>query len=121
MESVGLGTGQLNIKIQIGSVWTKDFYFRSYNSLTGYTDDNLDGATFSLFLKRFKGDRIKTYTLTLGSGISFITYVSNGIRVTSSVSQNSIEEGEYYWELRRTDLDLAKISGHAYLTYDAQQ
>lgn len=122
MEILGTGSGQLTIKMQIGSVWIKDFYFRSYNSSTGvYTDDSLTGATFSFFLKKFKGDRIKIYNLTLGSGVSFITYTSNGIRVRATAVQQSIEEGEYYYELRRTDLDKAKVSGVAILTYDSPQ
>jgi len=122
MEEIGTGAGQLTIKMQIGSVWIKDFYFRSYNSTTAvYTDDSLTGATFSFFLKKFKGDRLKVFNLTLGSGVAFITYTSNGIRVTASATQTSIQEGEYYYELRRTDLDKAKISGLAYLTFDAQQ
>tara|TARA_R110000868_G_scaffold164102_1_gene396493 strand:- start:230 stop:598 length:369 start_codon:yes stop_codon:yes gene_type:complete len=122
MEEIGTGAGQLTIRMQIGSVWIKDFYFRSYNSTTDvYTDDSLTGATFSFFLKKFKGDRLKIYNLTLGSGVAFITYSSNAIRVTASASQQSIEEGEYYYELRRTDLDKAKVSGVAILTYDSPQ
>jgi hypothetical protein len=122
METIGTGAGQLNIKMQIGSVWTKDFIFRTLNQATEvYTDDSLVGATFSFFLKKFKGDRLKIFNLTLGNGISFVTYTSNQIRVTASASQMSIEEGEYYYELRRTDLDRAKVTGMAYLTFDSPQ
>jgi len=122
METIGTGAGQLNIKMQIGSVWIKDFIFRSYNSTTEvYTDDDLTGATFSFFLKKFKGDRVKMFNLTLGNGIEFITYVDNQIRVTASATQTAIEEGEYYFELRRTDLDKAKVSGLCYLVYDSPQ
>lgn len=121
MEEIGTGAGQLVIKMQIGSVWTKDFYFRTYNSTTEvYTDDSLTGTTYSFFLKKNIGDRLKTFNLTLGSGISFITYTSNGIRVTATATQTSIQEGEYYYELRRTDLDKAVLSGKCFLTYDAQ-
>jgi len=122
METLGTGAGQLNIKMQIGSIWVKDFIFRTYNSATGiYTDDDLSGATFSFFLKRFKGDRLRIFNLTLNNGIQFITYTSNQIRVTASASQMSIQEGEYYYELRRTDLDKAKVTGFAYLTFDSPQ
>jgi len=121
METIGLGTGQVNLNIQIGAVWTKDFYFQNYNTLTGaYTDEDLTGSTFSFFLKRNIGDRLKTFNLTLGSGIAFITYVDNGIRITASAAQTSIQEGEYYFELRRTDLDKAKLAGKAFLTFDAK-
>lgn len=122
METLGTGAGQLNIKIQIGSVWIKDFVFRTYSPTTElYTDDDLNGATFSFFLKKFKGDRLKVFNLTLGNGIALVTYVSNRIRITASSSQTAIEEGDYYYELRRTDLDKAKVSGLASLTFDAQQ
>lgn len=122
MEELGTGAGQLILKMQIGSVWIKDFYFKTLNQTTGvYTDDVLTGATFSFFLKKNKGDRLKIYNLTLGNGIAFITYTTNGIRVTASATQQSIEEGEYYYELRRTDLDKAKVTGFAYLTFDSPQ
>lgn len=121
MEELGTGAGQLVIKMQIGAIWIKDFYFRTYNSTTEvYTDESLTGATFSFFLKRNIGDRLKTFNLTLNNGISFLTYYSNAIRVTASASQTSIQEGEYYYELRRTDLDKAVLSGKCFLTYDAQ-
>jgi len=108
--------------MQIGSIWQKDFIFRTYNSVTEvYTDESLTGATFSFFIKKFKGDRLKVFNLTLGNGIAFITYTSNQIRVTASATQTSIQEGEYYYELRRTDLDKAVVSGLAYLTFDAPQ
>lgn len=121
MESIGTGAGQLVIQGQIGSVWTKDFYFRDYNTTTEvYTDENLTGTTWAFFLKRFEGDRLKTFNLTLGSGIAFITYTTNGIRVTASATQTSVEEGEYYFELRRTDLDRAKLSGVFVFSYGAK-
>lgn len=121
MEEIGTGAGQLVIKMQIGAIWTKDFYFRTYNSTTDvYTDDSLTGTTYSFFLKKNIGDRLKVFNLTLSNGISFITYTSNGIRVTASATQTSIQEGEYYYELRRTDLDKAVLSGKCFLTYDAQ-
>lgn len=121
METIGLGTGQAILNIQIGAVWTKDFYFQNYNTLTEvYTDEDLTGATFSFFLKKNIGDYKKIFTLTLGSGIGFVTYYTNGIRLTISAVQTSIEEGEYYFELRRTDLDKAKLAGKAFLTFNAQ-
>jgi hypothetical protein len=122
MEQIGTGAGQLKIYIQIGSVWTKDIIFRNYSSSQDlYSDESLTGATFSFFVKKFKGDRIKLFNLTLNNGISFVTYYDNVIRVTASATQTSIEEGEYYFELRRTDLDKAKISGLAYFVFDSPQ
>ncbi len=121
MVTVGNGVGELNVNIQIGAAWTKDFYFYNFDDATQVTtEESLTGATFEFFLKRNIGDRVKTYSLTLGSGISLITYSSNGIRIVSTLAQNSIEEGEYYCELRRTDLDKAKLSGKAILSFDAK-
>ncbi len=118
---LGTGVGQLNLYIQINSIWKKTFDFRTYDSTTGvYTDENLQDATFTFFLKKFKGDRLKVLNLTLNNGIEFVTYYDNRIQITISAAQSQLEEGEYYWELRRSDLDRAKLSGFAYLTYDAR-
>lgn len=122
MESAGLGTGQLNLKIQIGAVWTKNFVFKNYSSVTGlYTDEDISTKTFSFFVKKNKGDRLKIFNLTNGNGITVTVYTTNEITISISAAQTNIEEGEYYWELRRTDLDKAKLAGLAYFTFDAQQ
>jgi len=122
MEETGLGTGQLNLKIQIGAIWIKNFFFKTYNSTTGiYIDEDISLKTFSFFVKKNKGDRIKLFNLTNGNGITVPIYSTNEIRISISAIQTNIEEGEYYWELRRTDLDKAKLAGLAYFTFDAQE
>ena len=121
METIGLGTGQCILKIQIGAIWTKNFIFKDFDPTTGiYTDQDISGKTFSFFVKKNKGDRIKIFNLTNGNGITVPIYSINEIRVSISAVQTNIEEGEYYFELRRTDLDKAKIAGLAYFTFDAQ-
>lgn len=121
METVGLGVGQVNLNIQIGAIWTKHIYFKTYNSVTGiYTDDDISAKTFSFFVKKNKGDRLKIFNLTNGNGISVPVYSLNEIMISISALQTSIEEGEYYFELRKTDIDKAVLSGLAYFNYDAK-
>lgn len=123
MDTIGNGTGQLNLKIQIGSIWTKNFIFKTFDSINGiYTDEDISLKTFSFFIKKNKGDRLKIFNLTNGNGITVPVYSTNEITVKiTAVQTGMVEEGEYYWELRRTDLDNAKVAGLAYFTFDAQQ
>lgn len=122
METAGLGTGQLNLNIQIGAIWDQTFTFYIESSTTGQNIiEDISGKTFSFFVKKFKGDRIKIFNLTNNNGITIPIYSTNQIRVIIPASMTStIEEGEYYWELRRTDLDRAKIAGLAYFNFDAK-
>lgn len=121
MENVGTGAGNLNLTFQIGSKWYKYFLFRRLSSAGVYTDEDISTKTFAFFLKKNKGDRVKIFNLTNGNGISVPIYSTNEIRIDVSTSQASIEEGEYYWELRRTDLNAPYISGLAYFVYDSPQ
>jgi hypothetical protein len=122
MESLGTGTGNLNITFQINSVRILNFIFRRYNTNTGiYTEEDISGKTFSFFLKKNKGDRKKVFNLTLNNGITIPIYTVNELRVALTASNTNIEEGEYVWELRRTDLDTPYLSGLAYFVYDSPQ
>jgi len=108
-----LGTGAAvgNILFQIGSYRTIIFDFGI----------DVSGWTFELSLRRNKGDRVKTLSYTLGSGLSFPVYVSDQVLATFTTSDTSIEEGEYYIQLRRTDIALPLFNGLAYFSYDAPQ
>jgi hypothetical protein len=122
MESLGTGTGNLNITFQINSVRILNFIFRRYNTNTGiYTEEDISGKTFSFFIKKNKGDRKKVFNLTLNNGITIPIYTVNELRVALTASNTNIEEGEYVWELRRTDLDTPYLSGLAYFVYDSPQ
>jgi hypothetical protein len=122
METLGTGTGNLNITFQINSVRILNFIFRRYNTNTGiYTEEDISGKTFSFFLKKNKGDRKKVFNLTIGNGITIPIYTVNELRVALTASNTNIEEGEYVWELRRTDLDTPYLSGLAYFVYDSPQ
>ena len=122
MNTLGTGAGNLNIIFQINSARVLSFVFRRYNSSTEvYTEEDISGKTFAFFLKKNKGDRLKIFNLTLGNGITIPIYSNNELRVSLSASNTNIEEGEYVWELRRTDLDAPCISGLAYFTFDSPQ
>lgn len=122
MVTVGTGAAQLDLKLQINSARTLYFIFRTYDSTTDtYSYDDISTKTFSFFLKRYKGDRNTIFTLTNNNGITVPTYSTYEITVSISASNVNIEEGQYYWELRRTDLNQAKVSGNAYLSYNAPQ
>ena len=122
METVGTGAGQINLVFQIGSAWYKYFTFRRYSSTTGlYTDEDISTKTFSFFVKKHNGDRLKMFNLTNSNGITIPVYSTNQIRVDLTGTQTSIEQGEYYWELRRTDLNQPYLSGVATFVYNSPQ
>ena len=122
MEKAGTGAGNLNITFQINSIRILTFVFRRYNSTTGiYTNEDISGKTFAFFVKKNKGDRLKMFNLSNSNGITVPVYSTNEIRVAISASNSNIEEGEYVWELRRTDLDSAYLSGLAYFVFDSPQ
>lgn len=114
MNTLGTGAAQLNLALQIGSA--KDITFAFTNSDGPDTDISL--WTFELFFKRFAGDRQKTFSLTLGSGLSFPVYEDNELLAEISTSNSSVEEGEYFWELRRTDEDTPIVNGLAYFSFE---
>lgn len=111
MNTLGTGAAQLNILFQIGSYRTIIFDFGI----------DVSSWTFELFIKQNKGARTKNVTLTLGSGLSFVVYATDQIQATFSTTNTALEEGEYYWELRRTDVVTPIVCGSAYFSYDAPQ
>jgi hypothetical protein len=122
MDTLGTGAGNLNLTFQIGSAWYKYIVFRRYSATTGiYTDEDISTKTFSFSIKKNKGDRLKVFNLTNSNGITIPVYTTNQIRIDVSGSQSSIEEGEYVWELRRTDLNAPYMSGLAYFVFDSPQ
>lgn len=108
-QTLGTGAAILNLRFQIGSARFITFDFGT----------DISGWTFEFYVKQNKGARVKDISLTLGSGISIPIYDSEGILVSFNSTNTSITEGEYYWELRRTDSNVPLINGLAYFTYDA--
>lgn len=111
METLGSGAAVLDLLFQIGS----------YRSILFDFGTDISTWTFEFYLKKNKGDRLKTLSLTLGSGLSFPVYESDQIQAIFSANNTSIEEGQYYYELRRTDIALPLINGFAYFSFDAPQ
>jgi hypothetical protein len=122
METVGTGAGQLKLFIQIGSAWEITFAFRTYDSTTEtHTNDDISGNTFSFSLWKYKGARSKIFNYTNQSGITVPIYSTHEILVRGLAADTvSQEEGDYYFELRRTDLNKAKVFGIAVLSFDAK-
>lgn len=122
MEQIGTGAGKFNLNLQIGSARQLTFTFRTYNTTTQtYSDDDISGKTFVFFIRKYKGSRKNIVKYTNQSGITVPIYSTNQIRVNILAADvTEVEEGEYYWELRREDLDQPKLYGLCYLTYDAQ-
>jgi len=116
MEELGTGAGQAKLTFQIGSTQYRTFNFFEEDETTPV---DASTWTFEFFIKKFKGDIDKIIDLTLGNGISFVTYSDTGVLITVTGAQASIEEGEYYWELRRTDLNIPLLSGVAIFQFNA--
>jgi hypothetical protein len=74
---------------------------------------NTTGWTWQLFIKRFAGDRLNVINLTLGNGLRYEVYSDTDLIADFSSAQTNIEEGEYYWELVRTDIERTWIEGKA--------
>lgn len=116
METLGTGAGRVGLTFQIGSVQYEAFEFMEADEVTPV---DASGWTFEFFIKQNAGSRVKLFSLTLGNGISFLTYSDNSILITVSAVQSNIKEGEYYFELRRTDLNIPLIYGPATFTHKA--
>lgn len=111
MEILGSGAAKCNINFQIGS----------YRSIIFDFGIDVSSWTFEFILRKNKGDRIKIIDYTLTNGITFVAYQSDQILVSFSSLDTSIEEGEYYFELRRTDISIPLVNGLAFFAYDANE
>lgn len=121
MEVLGTGAANLDIVFQIGSYRPLLFKFRVKNSDGSYTATDITSKTFSFSLKKNKGARTKIFNLTNVSGITVPIYSTDEILVAISAINSNQEEGEYVWELRREDLNMAVCSGRAFFTFDSPQ
>ena len=75
------------------------------------------GWTWQLFIKRFPGDRKNIISLTLGNGLSYEIYSDTILVARFTSAQLAIEEGVYYWELVRTDIENSWLEGPATFTF----
>lgn len=108
MVTLGTGAARLDINFQIGSYRLINFEF------------NIDVSLweFEFFVKKNKGDRLKVFSKTLASGISFPIYSDSSINLEVLSDDSQIEEGQYYYELRRSDTNTPLISGYSYFDFD---
>ncbi len=111
MTILGTGAVQLDILFQISSARTTIFDFGI----------DVSSWSFEFYIKTNKGARIKALSITSGSGISFVTYSTSQIQVSFSATNTNLNEAEYYYELRRTDIAVPIINGRAVFSYDAPQ
>jgi len=118
MEELGTGAGQAKLTFQIGSVSYHTLEFVQEDGVTPIEDDT-SGWTFEFYVKDYAGAIEKYFNLTLGNGISWVTYSNTAILITVNATQSLLEEAEYYWELRRTDLNEPFMSGNAIFQYEA--
>lgn len=121
LESSGNSSGKLNLYGQINRAWDKEFIFDNEDEDGNITDEDVTTDTWEFFIKRFKGDREKTLSLTLGAGISFPIYTTNTVRAAFTATQSQVEEGEYYWELYNITETKTKVSGKFFFSYDPHE
>lgn len=97
----------LTLYFRCNRAGSKDFVFvRSDGSAYSfiYTDD------LELNIYKNQGDKKKLISLTYISGLSLNV---NRLTATITSSLSNINEGEYYWELYRTDLEKTWLCGDA--------
>lgn len=78
---------------------------------------NTTGWTWQLFVKRNPGDRLNAINLTLGNGLRYEVYSDTILVADFSALQTKLEEGEYYYELVRTDIETTWVEGAAYFQF----
>lgn len=121
IESSGNASGKLNLFGQINRAWSKTFVFDTEDEDGTVTDQNVTTSTWEFFIKRYKGDREKTVSLTLGAGLSFPVYTTNSLDVDMTNTQCRVEEGEYYFELLNLTEMVTKVSGKFFFSYDPHE
>ena len=116
MATVSLsGARELRLKFRINRRQELDFVFTENGE-----EWSVAGKTWTFFIKKNPGDKKNVFTLTLGNGITIPIYDDNVLNCVFSESQTDIQEGEYYWELVRTDLMETKLNGWADFTFGPQ-
>lgn len=114
-------SGKLPVYYQINRDGDKEFVWDEEDEDGVSTDYDVTVSTWELFIKRYKGDKEKTLSLTLGAGLSFPVYTTNTILAEITAAQSRVEEGEYHWELVNLTENKTRISGKWFFTYDPQE
>lgn len=108
---------EIRIRIRINSWQSMTFEFLEDGESSGV---DITANQYEFFLKKSSGDRNKILSLTNGNGLSFPAYTTNELFVTITAVNSRLEEGEYYWELRRRDIDRPQLNGWADVTFGPQ-
>lgn len=85
------------------------------------TDAVTTGWTWQLIVKKNKGARTNEINLTLNNGLRYEIYSDVVLIADFTPTQTSIEEGEYYLALIRTDLPRKVIEAEAYFNFGSPQ
>lgn len=78
---------------------------------------DISGFTWQLFIKTNPGDLRNIISLTLGNGLSFPIYEENVIEARFESATTNIQEGDYYWQLLRTDTNEPWLNGIAKFSF----
>lgn len=101
--------GLLNIELFVGKFRLQRFVFSDDFDVTGFT--------WQLLVKTNPGDRLNVISLTLGNGLAFPIYEDNVIEARFESVTTSIGEGDYYWQLIRTDTNEPWLNGKAKFSF----
>lgn len=108
---------QIRIRIRINAWQTLLIEYLEDGESSGV---DITTQQFEFFLKKHPGARTKDLSLTNNSGLTFPAYTTNEILITITAAQSRLEEGEYYWEFRRRDIDRPHLNGWADVTFGPQ-
>lgn len=81
------------------------------------SEPNTTGWTWQLFIKKNPGDRLNVISLTLGNGLAYEIYSDTILVASFTSAQTNIGEGEYYYELVRTDIETTWAEGSAFFQF----
>lgn len=109
------GARQISLRFRINRRQEIEFVFTE-NGLSW----DITGKTWTFFIKKNPGDKKSVISLSLSNGITIPIYDENTLLCTFTEEQTKIQEGQYYWELLRTDLLETKLNGWCEFTYGPQ-
>lgn len=104
--------GILNIELFVGRFRLQRFVFSAAS-----IDFDVSAFTWQLLVKTNPGDRLNVISLTLGNGLAFPIYEDNVIEARFESVTTAIGEGDYYWQLVRTDTNEPWLNGKAKFSF----
>lgn len=104
--------GILNIELFVGRFRLQRFVFSAAS-----IDFDVSAFTWQLLVKTNPGERLNVISLTLGNGLAFPIYEDNVIEARFESVTTNISEGDYYWQLVRTDTNEPWLNGKAKFSF----